>query len=108
MEIVLFICSLVACLIGVFTFISGMNNRAKGDGVVLQKIEQAIEGIEDLKKEVRQQGTNHQELALMVRSHDEKIRTLFKEFEERDKTNQALIGILNSIQQMEKHLDDRS
>lgn len=97
MDTVLFICSLIACLIGVLTFVSGMNARAKADGVVLQKIDQAINGIEELKKEVRQQGTRHQDLALTVNSHDEKIHTLFKELSDVNKTNQVLIALLEAI-----------
>lgn len=108
MDTVLFLCSLVACLIGVLTFISGLNNRAKGDGVVLQKIEQAIAGIEDLKKEVHQQGSNHQALALTVQAHGEQIRTLFREFDEVNKTTQALVAILDAIKRLEEHLDNRS
>lgn len=78
METVLFCCSIVACLIGVLTFVVGMNGRSKEDGVLVQKINQAIEGIEELKTDVKQLSTSEQSLALLVNSHEEQIKTLFR------------------------------
>lgn len=99
METTLFVCSLIACIIGVLTFVSGLNTKAKSDGAVLQKIDQAISGIEELKKDVRQQGITQQELALAVNSNKEKIQTLFKEIENLDKTNQILMELLAVLKQ---------
>ena len=35
METTLFICSIIACVIGIATFVVGMNSRAKADGEVV-------------------------------------------------------------------------
>lgn len=101
MDYILFVCSIVACLIGVFTFIVGMNGRAKNDGVVVQKINQAIEGIEELKSDVKTLTTGQQSLALLVNSHEEQIKTLFRMVNTSDVSTQALIAIMESLKHME-------
>lgn len=103
METVLFCCSIVACLIGVLTFVVGMNGRSKEDGVLVQKINQAIEGIEELKTDVKQLSTSEQSLALLVNSHEEQIKTLFRMHDSSDANTQALIPIMETL----KHIENR-
>lgn len=103
MDYILFACSIVACLIGILTFVVGMNGRAKNDGIVVQKINQAIEGIEELKSDVKGLTTNQQSLALLVNSHEEQIKTLFNMMHSSDANTQALITIMETL----KHIEDR-
>ena len=103
MDYILFVCSIVACLIGILTFVVGMNGRAKNDGIVVQKINQAIEGIEELKSDVKGLTTNQQSLALLVNSHEEQIKTLFNMMHSSDANTQALITIMETL----KHIEDR-
>lgn len=100
---VLFICSLVACLIGVFTFISGMVSRAKNDGTLVQKIEQAVKGIEELKTDVKTISGSQQSLALLVNTHGEQIKTLFSMMQSGEETTQ----ILNDISESIKNISNR-
>lgn len=101
MDYILFACSVVACLVGVFTFVVGMNGRAKNDGVVVQKINQAIEGIEELKSDVKGLSSSQQSLALLVNSHEEQIKTLFRMADTSDVNTQALITIMETLQRIE-------
>ncbi len=101
MDYILFACSVVACIIGVFTFVVGMNGRAKNDGVVVQKINQAIEGIEELKSDVKGLSSSQQSLALLVNSHEEQIKTLFRMADTSDVNTQALITIMETLQRIE-------
>ena len=101
MDYILFACSVVACLVGVFTFVVGMNGRAKNDGVVVQKINQAIEGIEELKSDVKDLSSSQQSLALLVNSHEEQIKTLFRMADTSDVNTQALITIMETLQRIE-------
>lgn len=101
MDYILFACSIVACLIGILTFVVGMNGRAKNDGIVVQKINQAIEGIEELKSDVKSLTTNQQSLALLVNSHEEQIKTLFNMMHSSDANTQALITIMETLKQIE-------
>ena len=39
------LCSIIVCIIGILTFIAGISSRAKGDGAVVQKVDQAEVGI---------------------------------------------------------------
>ena len=100
MDTVLFICSVLLCIIGVLTFITGMTSRAKDDGVLVQKINQAIEGIEELKSDVKFITGSQQDLALMVKAHDEQIRTLFKDRTSHESTTQVLIGMLDTLKDL--------
>lgn len=101
MDYILFACSIVACLIGILTFVVGMNGRAKNDGIVVQKINQAIEGIEELKSDVKSLTTSQQSLALLVNSHEEQIKTLFNMMHSSDANTQALITIMETLKQIE-------
>ena len=103
MDYILFICSIVACLVGVLTFVVGMNGRAKNDGVVVQKINQAIEGIEELKSDVKNLSSSQQSLALLVNSHEEQIKTLFNMMHSSEANTQALITITETL----KHIEGR-
>lgn len=103
MDYILFACSVVACIIGVFTFVVGMNGRAKNDGVVVQKINQAIEGIEEMKSDVKGLSSSQQSLALLVNSHEEQIKTLFRMADTSDVNTQALITIMETLQRIENN-----
>lgn len=99
METTLFICSIVACVIGIATFVVGMNSRAKADGEVVQKLNQAVAGIAELKADVKEIKNSQQSLALLVNSHEEQIKTLFHSLNDLNNTHDVLIEILNYIKQ---------
>ena len=99
MENITFACGIIACLIGVLTFIVGMNNRAKSEGEVVQKLNQAISGISELKLDVKDIKRSQQDLALSVNSHDQQIKTLFHNIKGLSDTHDALIEILTYIKQ---------
>ena len=46
LSTITFLGGIISCVIGIATFITGMNSRAQKEGVLEQKINQAIEGIE--------------------------------------------------------------
>ena len=106
MEYVLFACSVVACIIGVLTFVVGMNGRAKNDGVILQKINQAIEGVDELKSDVKGLSSSQQSLALLVNSHEEQIKTLFNMVHASDTNTQVLISIMKTLKHIESKGDN--
>ena len=99
METMLFVCSILACIVGVATFVVGMNNRAKADGEVVQKLNQAVNGIAELKTDVKEIKNSQQSLALLVNSHEEQIKTLFHSLNDLNNTHEVLVEILNYIKQ---------
>lgn len=100
METILFVCSIVVCIIGVLTFISGMTGRAQKEGVLEQKINQTIQGIEDIKTDLKGVSSSQQSLALAVQSHEEQIKTLYRLYTTENTTQQALITIVEVLKQM--------
>ena len=97
MDIILFVCSLVVCIIGVLTFISGLMTKSKEDGVLVEKINQALDGIEELKSDLKSVTNTEKSLELMVRSHEEQIHTLFKQMDSSATILEALKAILEIL-----------
>lgn len=97
MESVAFACSIILCVIGVATFVVGMNTRSKSDGMMLQKLDQAVDGIEDLKTDMKEVKDNQHKSDLKLQSHEDQIKTLFKMVSNNDHIDQALLTILNVL-----------
>ena len=89
----LFIFSLITCAIGIATFAVGMKRRATNDGVLVQKINQALEGIEELKSDVKSLNTTEHGLELQIQSHEEQIKTIFQTIKASDAQTQALLTL---------------
>ena len=99
-DTITLICSIVLCIIGVLTFVASMNSKSKGDGVLVQKIDQALTGIEELKTDLKEVTSNERNLELLVRSHEEQIKTLFAMFNSSNLTTEALTEILHTLKHM--------
>ena len=52
------IIGIVGCVIGVSTFVSSLQNKAQNTGVLEQKIEQALQGIDEIKKQFPKEYAN--------------------------------------------------
>lgn len=101
-DTILFICSIILCIVGVLTFARSITNKAESEGILVQKIDQAITGIEELKGEVKDISSNHQSLALMVNSHEQQIKTLFNLVHTETNNGQILGDIDKSIKELVK------
>ena len=69
MEAIAFACSVILCVIGVATFVVGMNARSKNDGMMMQKLDQAVDGIEALKTDMKEVKDNQHKSDLKLQSH---------------------------------------
>lgn len=74
---------IVTCTVGVATFVSAQITKAKQDGMLVAKIDQCVNGIEDLKKDVKEK---NKELDSIVDEHTRDIvklktqmRTVFEQ-----------------------------
>lgn len=76
------IIGIIGCVIGVSTFVSSLLNKAQTNGVLEQKIEQALQGIEEIKVQVKESAANQTEVSLNVRSHKEQITMINKDIED--------------------------
>lgn len=97
---------IISCVIGVSTFVSGRMTKAERSGSMETKIDQALKGIEELKTQLRSSESNRHNTDLMVRSHDEQIRTVFRQcaelqtrIEKSDKTNEILLEMLHFMKE---------
>lgn len=66
------------CLIGVSTFISSMISKAKGDGILSNKVDTALKGIDEIKASLNDQRKWREEISIITTRQDEQIETLFK------------------------------
>lgn len=73
---------IVGCIIGVSTFVSSLLNKAQNNGVLEQKIEQALQGIEEIKKRVNDSAASQSNTSLTVQSHTEQIKALYNMLDE--------------------------
>lgn len=71
------IVGVVSCIIGVSTFVSGRMTKAEHTGSMETKISQALEGITAINHKLEEFSNGQHEVELLVRSHEEQIRTLF-------------------------------
>ena len=97
MESIAFACSILLCVIGVATFVVGMNARSKNDGMMMQKLDQAVDGIEALKTDMKEVKDNQHKSDLKLQSHEDQIKTLFKMVSNNDHVDQALLTIMNVL-----------
>lgn len=97
MDYIAFACSVILCVIGVATFVVGMNTRSKKDGMMMQKLDQAVDGIEDLKTDMKEVKDNQHKSDLKLQSHEDQIKTLFKMVSNNDHIDQALLTIMNVL-----------
>lgn len=104
LSTITFLAGLVSCCIGIATFITGMNARAQKEGALEQKINQAIAGIEDIKEEMKSSNNNQNTLALLVRSHDEQIKTLFRTMDSNSKTQASQDKMITSVDSIGKSI----
>lgn len=77
-QTVTLICGIVMCFIGVLTFIASMVSKAKGDGILSNKVDTALKGIDEIKSSLNDQRRWREEIAVITARQDEQIDTLFK------------------------------
>lgn len=95
---------IISCLIGICTFVVGMNSRAQKTGILEQKVDQAVSGIEEIKSELKSTSKAHNALALQTTSQEERITTLFTRLDNLEKEQGYLSSRLASQNQLEEAL----
>lgn len=103
------IVGIVGCVIGISTFVSSLLNKAQTNGVLEQKIEQALQGIDEIKTQVKDSAASQTNMSLTVQSHTEQIKNLYKAIDElkaRIKTVENIDGTLTKILEAIKSLKE--
>lgn len=80
-ETVLFTCSVIMCLLGVLSFIQGRNERAKNDGVAAEKLDSALERLDEIKKDLADLRQWRESFVVRFEQHEGRIVSLEKQVE---------------------------
>lgn len=67
------IVGIVSCIVGVSTFVSAQVTKAKQDGMQIAKLDQCVNGIEEIKKEMKEK---NRELDAVIDEHTREITQL--------------------------------
>lgn len=84
-QTITFLCGVIMCIIGVATFISALLARAKENGQLDHKVDEALRGISEIKSKLNQNYSWQENIGLKVQSHEEKILTLFNHYNSLDR-----------------------
>ena len=69
---------IVSCIVGIATFTSAQVTKAKQDGMLIAKIDQCVNGIEEIKKDVKEK---NREIDKIINEHSRKITELQSQVE---------------------------
>ena len=64
------IVGVISCLIGISTFTSAQITRAKQDGVLIEKVDQCVKGIEEIKEDIKDRNEKYD---AAIKDHAERI-----------------------------------
>lgn len=81
MDSITFMIGIITCLVGVFTFISGMMQRSKNDGALENKVDNALKGIDEIKATLNEQQDISGEMRVVAAEQQQQINTLFRRVE---------------------------
>lgn len=83
-----FVCGIIVCVIGVSTFVTGLIQRAKGDGVLANKVDTALKGIDEIKSSLNDQRQWREEIGITTERQQQQINTLFRRVEKLEQSRE--------------------
>lgn len=69
-SIITCVVGVIGCVVGVSTFVSAQISKAKQDGVLIAKIDQCVNGIEEIKSDMKEK---NKEFDSIIDEHTRKI-----------------------------------
>ncbi len=69
-SIITCVVGVIGCVVGVSTFVSAQISKAKQDGVLIAKIDQCVNGIEEIKADMKEK---NKEFDSIIDEHTRKI-----------------------------------
>ncbi len=69
-SVITCVVGVVGCIIGVATFVSAQITKVKQDGMLIAKIDQCVNGIEEIKKDMKEK---NREFDTVIDEHTRKI-----------------------------------
>lgn len=77
-ETITFITGVLMCVIGVASFVVGMTSRAKSDGILSNKVDTALNGINEIKRSLSEQKTWREATGIQLEGQRQQLTTLFR------------------------------
>lgn len=77
-DTITFSIGIIMCVIGVASFVVGITQRAKSDGVLSNKVDSAVKGIEEIKTTLSEQRDWREDIGITVERHNQQLNTLFR------------------------------
>lgn len=77
-DTITFLCGIIMCIVGISTFVTGMITRAKGDGILSNKVDNALKGIDEIKRTLSEQRDWREEMSVATERQQQQIDTLFR------------------------------
>lgn len=69
-SVITCVVGIIGCIIGVATFVSAQITKVKQDGMLIAKIDQCVNGIEEIKKDMKEK---NREFDTVIDEHTRKI-----------------------------------
>lgn len=77
-QTITFVIGIIACAVGVMTFVSGMLQRSKNAGALENKVDTILKKIENIEETLNEHRHLNEEIMVTITEHEQKITTLFK------------------------------
>lgn len=77
-QTITFVIGIIACAVGVMTFVSGMLQRSKNAGALENKVDTILKKIENIEETLNEHRHLNEEIRVTITEHEQKITTLFK------------------------------
>lgn len=84
-QTITFLVGIIACAVGVMTFISGMLQRSKNAGALENKVDTILKKIENIEETLSEHRDLNEEIRVTIAEHEEKIKTVFNRVEALEK-----------------------
>lgn len=82
-SIITCVIGVIGCIIGVATFVSAQITKAKQDGMLIEKIDQCVKGIDEIKSEMKERRNEVDKIidehSLSIAKLQTEMKTVFKQ-----------------------------
>ncbi len=80
-QTITFVIGIIACAVGVMTFVSGMLQRSKNAGALENKVDTILKKIENIEETLNEHRDLNEEIRVTIAEQQQQINTLFKRIE---------------------------
>ena len=86
-----FVAGIITCCLGVCTFVMGLITRAKADGVLSEKVDNALEGIKEIQENLKNQQSWREEIGIEIGKQQKEIESIKEDILDLKKTVSKIV-----------------